>query len=272
MEYTVIQTHLKFPCESTVKPSKVFKVQEWAIALLIAFNGTLISSDSRDQVIIWNVGQGQWVTAVSSAICHHFDMGGEKGPSTFLTHYCGKIQNLVSFSHWDWDHIGFISKAKMMLPNLCILDSPQGEAKPYKIKLLSQVKACNKVPKEPGDDQSRQLAFSTLSLKGANSFSRVFVYNQDFLIPGDSTQKAEKIWASQLQNNWTIKVLILGHHGSRTSTSDFLLNHLHGLKMAIASARHARYGHPHIDIIQRLRLKGIALLKTEDWGNISIEQ
>ena len=32
------------------------------------------------KLILWDVGQGQWATLISSDYCHHFDMGGEKAP------------------------------------------------------------------------------------------------------------------------------------------------------------------------------------------------
>jgi competence protein ComEC len=61
--------------------------------------------------------------------------------------------------------------------------------------------------------------------------------------------------------------LILGHHGSQTSSSQaFLTQARPGL--AIASARRARYGHPHRKVVSRLRQKKIPTLTTEDWGSL----
>ncbi|MBK7961611.1 MAG: hypothetical protein IPK04_10715 [Bdellovibrionales bacterium] len=83
----------------------------------------------------------------------------------------------------------------------------------------------------------------------------------------------EKIWAANLTNLETkqIKVLILGHHGSKTSTSEALLQRLPRLKFAIATARESRYGHPHFVVLNRLRQHRIPILRTEDWGHIGLE-
>jgi beta-lactamase superfamily II metal-dependent hydrolase len=46
---------------------------------------------------------------------------------------------------------------------------------------------------------------------------------------------------------------------------------LAGLKIAISSARKAKYGHPHIETIWLLKKRGVPLLRTEDWGTIALE-
>ena len=101
----------------------------------------------------------------------------------------------------------------------------------------------------------------------ANDLSWV-QFDSGFLLPGDSTKSAEKIWSNDFKNISETKVLVLGHHGSRTSTSAALLNKLPHLQMTIASARKARYGHPNTEVLQRLRIKKTPVLKTEDWGSI----
>jgi competence protein ComEC len=65
--------------------------------------------------------------------------------------------------------------------------------------------------------------------------------------------------------------LVLGHHGSRTSTSEALLTHLSGLKQALASSRMARFGHPHAEVRTACRKHGVALISTEAWGHVILE-
>ena len=55
------------------------------------------------------------------------------------------------------------------------------------------------------------------------------------------------------------------------STSDDLLNRLPNLRLVIASARFARYHHPSIETVTRLRARGVPLLRTEDWGSIALQ-
>ena len=54
--------------------------------------------------VVWNVGQGQWVTIRYHDQCHHFDVGGEsRPPQKLLQKLCPKNTTQALFlSHWDW--------------------------------------------------------------------------------------------------------------------------------------------------------------------------
>ena len=55
--------------------------------------------------IVWNVGQGQWVSYIDIDKCYHFDAGGEFFDKRKFQKHCKNKYNAFSFSHWDWDHI-----------------------------------------------------------------------------------------------------------------------------------------------------------------------
>lgn len=252
-------------------------------------------------LIIWNVGQGQWVTRTDNGECSHFDAGGEFGPIKLVNQLCFK--NKIYFSHWDWDHISFANKIK----NSCIQQSPGGQSNSKrKIHLLSKIPHCS--PEQKIDSQVRtselrveilnsniqspssnyqtktlphysndlllepQFIQSKRNKKTPNSQSLVYLINSSTLIPGDSPSKSEDIWGKQILNPAKIRILILGHHGSRTSTSIQLLAKLNLLKMLLVSARKHKYGHPHVETISKAKLYKYPLIKTESWGNIFIEQ
>ena len=109
--------------------------------------------------------------------------------------------------------------------------------------------------------------FSTTS----NDLSQIYLLKKKILIFGDSSFKAEKLWASFLNNLSQAEYLLVGHHGSRYSTHTSILKKLPGLKMAIASAKKSFYGHPHPLVQRRLKDHGIPLISTEIWGNIHIQ-
>ncbi|WP_282804692.1 ComEC/Rec2 family competence protein [Clostridium tetani] len=88
-----------------------------------------------------------------------------------------------------------------------------------------------------------------------------------FLFTGDAEQLAEK---SILRNNTDIRaeVLKLGHHGSSTSTSDKFLEKVNP-KYAVASCEKGNsYGHPHREIVKKLKDKNIKLYRTDENGDI----
>jgi competence protein ComEC len=256
--------------------------------------------------IIWNIGQGSWSTVVEPNYCIHFDLGGEHPPDKeklFLA--CGGKQQIIILSHYDRDHTNFLfwyykliqGTQRSLKNNFCAFGYPamlpDATKKLYTNSSLSKKstqifyqKLIMTIPLCPQAQiqNVKNLYFPTsTSMLGSrikynklssvkitsNDLSRVFQW-KNILIPGDSPIKQERIWGHN--SDTRSQILILGHHGSRTSTSDTLLNHLPNLKFAIASARKSVYGHPHKEVLQRLKTHHIPLLRTEVWGNIILER
>ena len=240
------------------------------IPVLLFFASFLFHSSEdfkEDQLIIWSVGQGQMVTYLSHHTCHHFDMGGESFPKKKIFKLCKNKKNKVHYTHWDQDHINFSLQAKRIFPSLCRVTSlrqrlPLSRKKRWMIQRIPPCTAQHY-------PDIRELFWpENVRLKNSNESSRVFIIKKRVLIPGDSSQRMEKYWSSLVKD--PIQILIAGHHGSFSSTSSFLLNHLPHLNLAIASARRKRYGHPHFQTVQRLNKRGVRLLSTEDFNHIRI--
>jgi competence protein ComEC len=229
------------------------------IFLIAFFFGTLGSRDVPPELIVWNVGQGQWATIDDGEICWHLDMGGEFAPWKQIRARCREKENRVSLSHWDSDHLVFLGPSRSHLPNLCLLNRPEGRGSPRKEALLDAVPVCGA--------RSPFAQWSAPAGRSANDKSRVVLW-RGVLAPGDSTRAEEKKWLHELPGLESTRLLILGHHGSRTSTSTALLRRLKNLRVAIASARRRRYGHPHAEVVNELIEARVPLLRTEEWGAI----
>jgi competence protein ComEC len=233
-----------------------------------------VSVEIPTELIIWNIGQGQWVTLRNETTCLHFDMGGEFAPWREIKKACAQKVNRVYFSHWDQDHIGFAKKAAGLLNHLCIAAEPGGQSPTAKkTALLAALPRCYDLQLHKVGANVFEVTEPLEKTKNAkaNDFSRVYVVHHSILIPGDSPSQQEKNWAHRIPSPEKIQILILGHHGSRTSTSHFLLDYVSQLKTAIASARFSRYGHPHLETIQRLRAHHVEILRTEDWHTLHLE-
>lgn len=235
---------------------------------------------SRRQMIIWNVGQGAWSTEVADRVCLHFDAGGERSALPKLPQYCEGHQNVLFLSHADQDHIGFAASLAQTFPtcveSLPVLLSPRKKRNLSPIPLcptpkdlasldLSLVSTANKIWPLKIFDGTNPHAKRMMP----NDTSRVWVSrNEWFVIPGDSPQREEKIWRQKIPHPSRIRILILGHHGSRTSTAEKTLLKMTNLKMAVSSARQVRFGHPHAEVVALLKKHHIALIRTEYWGHL----
>lgn len=65
-------------------------------------------------------------------------------------------------------------------------------------------------------------------------------------------------------------VLKVGHHGSKTSTNEEFLRVVSPEIAVISAGRKNRYGHPHQEVIDRLKNFGIQILRTDEKGDIRI--
>ena len=215
--------------------------------------------------IVWNVGQGQWTTWVRNDSCSHFDFGGELTHSNQLLkkieRVCRFKNNYLYLSHADWDHYSFLPQIVKRFKSVCWKIKPN-----QNLKFDFKTEYCSESPDQP---IIRILYTDHLSTE-KNAISTV-VQIPHILIPGDSPIKAEKKWIHSLGASANVKLLILGHHGSRTSTSQELINALPRLRMTIASQRTKKYGHPHREVAVKLFNRGLRIIKTEDWGHILIQ-
>ena len=66
-------------------------------------------------------------------------------------------------------------------------------------------------------------------------------------------------------------ILVVGHHGSSTSTTAELL-HTVSPEVAIISVGHNSYGHPSDRVLELLEALGCSVLRTDISGNIIIKE
>ncbi len=87
------------------------------------------------------------------------------------------------------------------------------------------------------------------------------------LLPGDLEALGEARIADMLG---PVTVLKVGHHGSRTSSSDDFLDRIRP-QIAIVSAGHpSPFGHPHAVVLERFHARGIPLWSTAERGAVSV--
>ncbi|OPZ08380.1 MAG: ComEC family competence protein [candidate division BRC1 bacterium ADurb.BinA292] len=89
----------------------------------------------------------------------------------------------------------------------------------------------------------------------------------EILLPGDLEQAGERaVIEAGLSRD--VEVVKLGHHGSRTSTSEALLEAFQPELALISVGRNNRYGHPAPEVLARLREFGVATARTDRDGTL----
>ncbi|MEP6753903.1 MAG: ComEC/Rec2 family competence protein [Chthonomonadales bacterium] len=89
------------------------------------------------------------------------------------------------------------------------------------------------------------------------------------LLTGDAEIGAELRMVS-LRANLKADVLKLGHHGSHTSSTDPFMDAVHPQAVVISAGRKNRFGHPHRDVVDRMKVRGIRVFRTDLQGSIEL--
>lgn len=96
------------------------------------------------------------------------------------------------------------------------------------------------------------------------------VYGESsFLFVGDASLYTENLieWNEKTET-LDSDVLLLGHHGSRTSSGLLWLEKVSPEIAVISAGKNNRYGHPHKELLDRLKFLNIPYLGTYEKGNI----
>ena len=86
-----------------------------------------------------------------------------------------------------------------------------------------------------------------------------------FLFMGDTEEGIERKYIGKFEK---VNVLKMGHHGSRTSSSDEFLAKTMPEYAVVSCGEGNDYGHPHSETIQKLEEHGILYYRTDEGGNI----
>jgi beta-lactamase superfamily II metal-dependent hydrolase len=109
-----------------------------------------------------------------------------------------------------------------------------------------------------------------LSLDDASLVLRVGIGEQAVLLTGDIEREAE---AGLLRRREAIRaqVLKVPHHGSRSSSGAAFIAAV-GPEVALVSAGYRNpFRHPHPEVVERFRMQGVRLMRTDRDGAIGVE-
>ena len=92
-----------------------------------------------------------------------------------------------------------------------------------------------------------------------------------FLLTADSPKNIEQYLTALSPESVDVDVLKIGHHGSKTSTSQELLGYASPLYAVISVSKDNQYGHPHKEVTDKLNELNIPILRTDERGTIKFK-
>ncbi|MGL4589355.1 MAG: DNA internalization-related competence protein ComEC/Rec2 [Mycoplasmatales bacterium] len=90
------------------------------------------------------------------------------------------------------------------------------------------------------------------------------------LLTGDIEAEIEKTLVSNYQNQLESDVLKVGHHGSKTSSTEEFIKKVNPKIAVISVGKTNRYGHPAPEVVRRLEERKIGIWKTSERGELVV--
>ena len=260
-----------------------------AIVLFVALSVTLtiaifvswfVPAQVDYSMTVLNVGQGQSIVLRCKGGIYLVDCGGDTDEKAadiaaeyLLSQGIFRLDGVV-LTHYDSDHYGGISH------------------------LLSRVKASSLYMPIPSEEDAQtaadiehtvdcQVAYIENDLRIVHNSAEIHIFappenttgnessicvlfqaeNCDILITGDRNATAERLLLEHTDLP-DLEVLVAGHHGSKYSTSERLLEATKPEYVLISAGRDNPYGHPSEELLKRLATYGCDVYCTAELGNI----
>lgn len=213
---------------------------------------------------------------------------GEVGAAQTVINYIKNLGidelNCVLVTHPHTDHMGAMTKIlyEFKIDDLIMPEIPEEiipTNKTYE-KFLTAVSdnAGNVIAAKPGETYSygemKLEIFAPLrdydNLNDMSAVSRISYGDTSVMFTGDATTTVEKELLKK-NINYSATVLNVGHHGSKTSSSEAWLRAVNPKYAVICCGVNNDYGHPHSLITKRLEEFGIEYFETDLLGTIVFE-
>ncbi|MCP8615933.1 MBL fold metallo-hydrolase [Salirhabdus salicampi] len=188
--------------------------------------------------------------------------------------------DLMIGTHPHADHIGQMDKVLQNFPVKEVWMSGDAHTSRTFERVIDAIAASEASYHEPRAGETFTIGSSQLDVVSPYSINgnfhkgsvavKVRYGNVNFLFTGDAEHETER---EILNRDYDLKAYIyqLGHHGSSTSNTEAFLKAINP-EVAIYSAGHGNsYGHPHDEVVNRVRSMGIKLYGTDVHGHILVK-
>ncbi len=255
-------------------------------SLCIIMICTALVHDSKPgySMVVLDVGQGQSIVIYNDSYTAVIDCGSSSGEDagqiagSYIYSLGRSSIDALILTHFHTDHANGVEKLMSMVKVESLVLPNEGEEDSDlddKIIELAEENSTDII--YVNEDKVITMGNTTLSLYAPlGSLSEnergicILVSENGFdsLVTGDIDEGQERLLVS-LKRLPDIECLIVGHHGSKFSTSSDLLSTV-APEIGIISVGDNNYGHPTSEILERLDEAGIDVYRTDEYGNIVI--
>lgn len=258
---------------------------------LLAWNLVFKGSLPRSlKVIFFDIGQGSAVFIETSQRAQILVDGG---PSSKIVEKLGRTLpffdrsiDLIISTHPDFDHLaGLVEVLKSYQVEAVGSTGVKGQTAGFE-EFMAETnrERAEKIILKKGDiiRVGRDLKIEVLApledfagreVKDYNTSSLVFKVSYgktDFLLTGDAPVSIEKELVEKMKSDLDVEILQVGHHGSKSSTSQAWLEATSPEMAVIQVGKNNRYGHPNEEVLERLGKYGIKVMRTDEVGDIRV--
>ena len=242
----------------------------------------MVLRDGEIMVSFIDVGQGDAILVRSRDNAVLID-GGEHSQRNVVLNYLrdAGVRSLcyVVATHPHSDHIGgLVTVLGRVNVGYVVMPDITHDTNTFE-RFLSVIDSNNiaVIFPEPGDVLQAGLINLTViappnphpgtNLNNASIVLRLVHGQNAFLFTGDGEQELEN-WMVNSGMDISANVLNVGHHGSRTSTTEYFLAAVNPQAAIISLGYNNRYGHPHREVVDRLNSHNVRIYRTDQLGTI----
>ena len=230
------------------------------------------------RVTVLDVGQGQSILLQSGDRTYLVDCGGDRDEDTAdiiaETLFSQGIYHLdgIVLTHMDADHAGGLTYllSRMDTDLILLPDGAADDVKRLQRQTEGRVQPVGKdmvLRFETGE--IRIFAPDGGDNSNENSLCILFDTEKcDILVTGDRSEFGEWLLMNRTELP-QVDILIAGHHGSKYSTSQELLETVQPEIVMISAGKDNRYGHPAPELLNRLEDFGCIIYRTDENGTIT---
>lgn len=251
-----------------------------SLGLVLYFHrGFLLNGGLAVQVL--DVEQGQSILALSENEAAAIDCGGYQAGTVLSAHMedVGEYQlDLLVLTHLDSDHTNGLPvlMEEVRVKKILIPASQDAEKMEELLTLAAsydtEVEIVERDTVVPFGSASLQCFAPVEQEEGNNGGLSALIGQEGYsvLVTGDMDSKSEECFLER--HDLTADALVVGHHGSASSTGQTLLEKVQPRTAVISVGKGNPYGHPSEKTLTRLEEAGCTVYRTDKDGTVTLKK